>query len=320
MIRFYFWIVFAFITVCSYCQSQFKPDAKYSQHASRAMGFYQNKQYLISGLSYDSLFNMYNGNGSGSDKYNAACSWALAGDKDKSFLYLEKVVTEDKWNRLSHILIDQDLKSLHTDLRWGPLIDRVRSNKEMAERNFNKPLIAILDSIYIRDQAGRVQMDSIQEKFGMQSEEMGSFFKEMHYNDSLNRVVVTNIIDSLGWLGPDIIGEQGASTLFLVIQHSDSLTQVTYAPKLREAVKKGKARPQDLALLEDRILTTQGKEQVYGSQLRWNEKAGKYEFFPIMDAANVNKRRAGVGLQPIEEYAKFFGIDYVLPKSKSVNK
>ncbi len=44
-------------------------------------------------------------------------------------------------------------------------------------------------------------------------------------------------------------------------------------------------------------------------------KTGKNEFFPIEDEANVNKRRAAVGLEPLEEYAKHFGIDYVLPKS-----
>ena len=88
---------------------------------------------------------------------------------------------------------------------------------------------------------------------------------------------------------------------------------------MREAVGKGKAKTQDLALLEDRILTTQGKEQIYGSQLRRNEQ-GKYEFFPIMDEVNVNKRRASVGLGPLEEYAKYFGVDYVLPNGKVRNK
>jgi hypothetical protein len=133
-------------------------------------------------------------------------------------------------------------------------------------------------------------------------------------------VKVKNIIDTYGWLGPDEIGEQGALTIFLVIQHSDSLTQVTYLPALRQAVKKGKAQPQSLALLEDRSLINQGKEQIYGSQVRRNEQTGKNEFFPIRDEANVNKRRASVGLQPLEEYAKFFGFEYVLPKSNKRNR
>ena len=81
---------------------------------------------------------------------------------------------------------------------------------------------------------------------------------------------------------------------------------------MREAVKKGKAFPQSLALLEDRVLTGQGKEQIYGSQLRI-DSTGKNSFFPIMDEWNVNKRRASVGLGPLEEYAKHFGVEYHLP-------
>jgi len=86
---------------------------------------------------------------------------------------------------------------------------------------------------------------------------------------------------------------------------------------MREAVKNGKALPQNLALLEDRILINQGKPQIYGSQVRLNEKAGKNEFYQIMDEPNVNKRRASVGLPPLEDYAKLFQFEYVLPKREN---
>lgn len=179
----------------------------------------------------------------------------------------------------------------------------------------NEELAALLDAIYQKDQSVRLKIDSLQKQFGWKSEQVQSLLKTMGIQDSINLIKIKNIIDTHGWLGPDDVGKQGSQTIFLVIQHADSLTQVTYFPIMKEAVKKGKARPQDLALLEDRILTNQGKEQEYGSQVRTNE-AGKYEFFPIKDEPNVNKRRASVGLQPLEEYAKFFDIKYVLPKSK----
>ena len=187
-----------------------------------------------------------------------------------------------------------------------------------AQTKFNKELSALLDTIYNEDQSGRLKIDSLQRKFGWQSEQVQSLLRPMMIQDSVNLVKVKHIIDTYGWLGPDEVGKQGAKTIFLVIQHADSLTQVNYFPIMQEAVRKGKAQPQDLALLEDRILTNQGKEQIYGSQLRINE-AGKFEFFPIKDEPNVNKRRASVGLPPLEEYAKYFGINYVLPGSKKAN-
>jgi len=183
------------------------------------------------------------------------------------------------------------------------------------QSKFNKELSALLDTVYHDDQSGRLKLDSLQKQFGWKSEQVQSLVKTLIIQDSLNLIRVKKIIDTYGWLGPDEVGKQGAQTIFLVIQHADSLTQVTYVPLMREAVKKRKARPQDLALLEDRILTNQGKEQIYGSQVRTNE-AGKYEFYPIKDEPNVNKRRASVGLQPLEEYAKYFDIKYDLPKSK----
>jgi hypothetical protein len=187
-----------------------------------------------------------------------------------------------------------------------------------AQLKFNKEVAALLDTVYNEDQAGRVKIDSLQKIYGWKSEQVQSLLKPMQVLDSINLIKIKNIIDTYGWPGPDEVGKRGAQTIFLVIQHADSLTQVTYLPLMQEAVKKGKARPQDLALLEDRILTDQGKEQIYGSQVRTNE-AGKNEFYPIKDETNVNKRRASVGLQPLEDYAKYFDINYVLPKSKKRN-
>lgn len=186
------------------------------------------------------------------------------------------------------------------------------------QSKFNKELSALLDTVYYEDQSGRLKIDSLQKQFGWKSEQVQSLVKTMMIRDSINLIRIKNIIDTYGWLGPDEVGKQGSQTIFLVIQHADSLTQVTYLPLMQEAVKKGKAQPQHLALLEDRVLTNQGKEQIYGSQVRTNE-SGKYEFFPIKDEANVNKRRASVGLQPLEEYAKYFNINYVLPTSKKTN-
>jgi len=55
----------------------------------------------------------------------------------------------------------------------------------------------------------------------------------------------------------------------------------------------------------------QGKNQLYGSQVVYS-KTGEQMFYPIEDEKNVNIRRAKMGLQPLEEYAKLFGITYTL--------
>jgi hypothetical protein len=69
----------------------------------------------------------------------------------------------------------------------------------------------------------------------------------------------------------------------------------------------------DLALLQDRILMRQGKKQLFGSQVVFNKDTGAPEFYPIEDEKNVNARRTKIGMEPLEEYAAHFGMDYKLP-------
>ena len=178
------------------------------------------------------------------------------------------------------------------------------------QAKYDKVLAAFLDSIYYEDQRYRQMIDSVEKTFGFGSDEMKKLEKAMMRADSLNLVAVTNILDTRGWLGPDIVSPRGNTALFLVIQHAELETQKKYLPLLRDAVKKKNAQPRHWALMEDRVALSEGRKQIYGSQLQWNEKTGKMELGPIEDEANVDVRRASVGLPPLEEYLKSFGIDY----------
>ena len=64
-----------------------------------------------------------------------------------------------------------------------------------------------------------------------------------------------------------------------------------------------------MALMEDRILMREGKPQKYGSQIQAGCKT-KWELYPLKNPETVNKRRAEVGLQPLEEYVKQYGIEF----------
>jgi hypothetical protein len=62
-------ILLSVLTGCAFGQAKFKPDEKYLEHSSKAFKYYENKDYQQSGLSYDSLFKNYKGEGLRSDKY-----------------------------------------------------------------------------------------------------------------------------------------------------------------------------------------------------------------------------------------------------------
>ena len=71
--------------------------------------------------------------------------------------------------------------------------------------------------------------------------------------------------------------------------------------------KAGKTMPDQLAILEDRILIDAGQPQRYGSQIiRINEQA---RLFPVEDSDKLNERRNAIGLSRIEDYLSLFGVE-----------
>jgi hypothetical protein len=274
----------------------------YNENVKKAEDFYESEQYLESAKSYSKAFEAIDWKADPVDRYNAACSWSLANEKDSSFNHLFRLANNSNYKYLSHLLADRDLNNLHQDQRWNEVVALVTAMKEKAEANLNKPLVKILDSIYVEDQKYRMQLDSISKQFGWKSEEVQSLRKIIHEKDSLNQIVVKKIINEHGWLGADIIGEQGNLTLFLVIQHSDLATQLEYLPLMREAVKRGNASASSLALLEDRTALGQGKHQIYGSQIWSNPETGELFVAPLIDPKNVDQRRAEVGLGTLSDY------------------
>jgi hypothetical protein len=236
--------------------------------------------------------------------------------EDSAFFQLDRIATKSNYTNYGHISTDPDLNSLHSDIRWTVLLNLIKQNKEKAEAKLEKPLVAQLDSIYTEDQQYRQQIGDIEKKFGWDSKEMKAHWKIINEKDSINLIKIKAILDTRGWLGTDIIGEKGNSTLFLVIQHSDIATQEKYLPMMRVAVKNGKAQGNNLALLEDRVALRQGKKQIYGSQIDRDPQTQLYYVSPLDDPDNVDKRRAEVGLQPLAEYISHWQIKWDIKQYK----
>jgi len=299
-----------------------KDMTEYKLYVEKADSLYDVKDYKNSGLFYQKAFDSNNGKAYPNDRYNAACSYALSGETEKAFYHLLYSSTHPliKYKNYSHITTDPDLNSLHENVLWEKLLAEVKANKEEAEKDLDKPLVAILDSIYQSDQGYRRQIGEIEEKYGRESDEMKAHWKLIQKTDSVNLIKIKKILDERGWLGPEVIGNQGNSTLFLVIQHSDLETQLKYLPMMREAVKLGNARASSLALLEDRVALRQGERQIYGSQIGRDPETGEFYVSPLIEPEKVNERRAEVGLGTIEDYIKNWDMTWNLEKHKERTK
>lgn len=68
------------------------------------------------------------------------------------------------------------------------------------------------------------------------------------------------------------------------------------------AAPPGEVSPSHVAYLTDRVLVNERKPQRYGTQF-WTVN-GELEPRPIEDEANVDQRRAEVGLEPMDAYRR----------------
>ena len=297
-------IVFSLIS----CQ---RHKYSFDSYISKSDSCYHINEFNKAGLYADTAFMIKTG--SKDEYYNSACCWSLANNDSKSLDYLDKAINSGYIN-LNWLNQDKDLLRLHSKKGWSKLIDKINKNIAIYESKLDKPLKKELETILIDDQKYRKLIDSIESKFGRKSKEMSELWKKMSEMDSIDLIKVIFIIEKKGWPGINIVGEDANQAVWLVIQHADLKTQEKYLPLLKESVSKNESSGGELALLEDRIQLGNHKPQIYGSQVIIDSITGQRKFADIYDEANVNKRRAKVRLGKIEDYAKFFGIEYKISK------
>ncbi len=301
-----------FTTPFAYCQH---PPAIYFHLVSVADSLHREKNFKEAAATYNSAFLAFKGKGLVNDRYKAACTYARAGNIDSSFYNLFRIADKGGWSEYDFLITDSDLSDLHSDTRWNTLVNKVRKNKAELESHLNKPLAEELERIFNDDQKYRLMVDSAEKVNEKNSPRLDSLYKTIQSFDKKNLSRVTQLLDKFGWLGIDDVGRKGNQALFLVIQHSDPSTRKKYLPQMRDATERGKAASSELVLLEDRILLDEGKNQRYGSQVKFNSEKGTYELYPIDNESGVNLRRQEMGLAPLEDYLRQWGIQYA-PKNR----
>ncbi|MCZ4244531.1 DUF6624 domain-containing protein [Pedobacter punctiformis] len=208
----------------------------------------------------------------------------------------------------------------------------------LAQKSINFELKKQLDSILQTDQGIREFVDS--ETSEKRKDTLAQFFnypkeelKKQAWNimpkiDSINLKKVEAIISKYGYPGKTLVGEPANTVVFYVIQHNPSKIS-QYYPLIEKAGKEGELPFKYTAMMLDRKLGQEGKEQVYGTQVYGvminNPQTGKKEFFqyviPIKNAKNVNKRRKKAGFDStVEVNALRLGIVYKAYTKKEIDK
>lgn len=125
--------------------------------------------------------------------------------------------------------------------------------------------------------------------------------------DADNTKWLKGAVKKHGWPGKSLVGEDGAHSAWLLIQHADHdrAFQKEVLPLIEAAVKQGEAKGSELAYLTDRVLVGEGKKQRYGTQFGANA-SGEQALRPLEDPVNIEELRKSVGLQPLMEYVEGF--------------
>jgi tetratricopeptide (TPR) repeat protein len=279
----------------------------YFEWIHQADSLTKHKEYKKAAAFYDKALPQANRKYISYDWYNAVCIYALAGENEKAFKVLTQLANMPRFYEGKSLIEDAGLTSLQQDRRWENIRQLFLRKDSLADMKINHTLKAELRHAFDEDQRYRRPLDTVIQKYGANSPQVDSLEDNMAKADSLNLILVRSILDKYGWLGPDVIGLIGSSTLFAVIQHADLVpgVQEKYLSYMRRAVEKGDAAPSDLALLEDRILVGKHKPQLYGSQITTNDQ-GIGVPFPIADSLHVDSRRAKMGLEPLKYYLQLF--------------
>jgi len=137
--------------------------------------------------------------------------------------------------------------------------------------------------------------------------------EKMRSVDSKNTARLKAIVKTHSWVTEKSVGKDGVNAAFLIVQHSpDYAFQEEMLPMIKRSYLNDEGiSGQELALLTDRVLVHQDKQQMYGTQL--NIENGELVFDPIYDIDNVDSRRAEVGLPSLEEYKKLISKAYGMP-------
>ena len=134
----------------------------------------------------------------------------------------------------------------------------------------------------------------------------GSLFQGYHPRmEALHQRHATRLaalIDAHGWPGRSRVGDEGAQAAWLILQHAIGNPPLMRRglTLLRGGVGEGEVSPLEVAMLEDRIRTFEGRPQRYGTQFDWDEH-GRLSPLPLEDPAGVDARRRAIGLGPLAQ-------------------
>jgi hypothetical protein len=118
--------------------------------------------------------------------------------------------------------------------------------------------------------------------------------------DEANARWMTGVLDRFGWPGWAAVGTEGARAAWTVAQHGSPELRSRALPLLAAAVIVADADPVCLAYLIDRVLVTDGRPQLFGTQYEYQAGSGLRRC-PVDHQQRVEHRLRHLGIDAAAE-------------------
>ncbi|EJL23255.1 hypothetical protein PMI01_04861 [Caulobacter sp. AP07] len=138
----------------------------------------------------------------------------------------------------------------------------------------------------------------------------------MKATDQQNQAELLKMAPPEGWFARSRYGDKASRAAFDIVQHADTAMQRRFLPKLEAFARNGEADGQNFGLMFDRVATSEGRPQRYGTQFRCD--FGKWRPYPMEDEAKVEARRSEIGFKlPYVEYKARMQASPPCPQTRS---
>ncbi len=153
-------------------------------------------------------------------------------------------------------------------------------------------------------------LDSLEMILDWESDTVQQAYRDQAAMGDRHLARLEQIVTEFGWPSQSLFGSEAVSAAFIVVQHSDPEQMEKYLPMIKAAAQLGEISRGAAATMEDRILVFRGEPQIYGTQVCPDPVRGGLALSPLADPSRVDSLRADVGLPPLFDYLKQFGIEY----------
>ena len=212
---------------------------------------------------------------------------------------IQRIQNLDEWTTDRYVDKNGDIKELI--LRKATAEDK-KLQERIQKALEDQPAIQLVDIDCTKKQ--EILQEVFESDQSMRTND-GSINPEI---DRENLTTVISLLEKCGMPTLNEVDEIQMNAIWVVFQHGDNANRKKYLPLLEQSAENGDLKATQIAMMKDRTLMMDGEPQVYGTQVSKN--GNEWVLYELSNPETVNKRRAEMGFEPLQDYLKRWDIEF----------